>query len=111
MEGLAPWRLFGFSYRIEVFVPAAQRQYGYYVFPILEGSALIARIEIKANRKKNIIEIKGFWPESNVRFSAARTQRLIAKLKRICLLVECHDISGIEIFGIFNAKFALKCSA
>ena len=44
--------IFGFSYRIEVFVPAAQRQYGYYVFPILEGSALISRIEIKANRKK-----------------------------------------------------------
>ena len=42
--------IFGFSYRIEVFVPAARRQYGYYVFPILEGSALIARIEIKANR-------------------------------------------------------------
>jgi uncharacterized protein YcaQ len=44
--------IFGFSYRIEVFVPATRRQYGYYVFPILEGSALIAHIEIKANRKK-----------------------------------------------------------
>lgn len=89
--------IFGFSYRIEVFVPAARRQYGYYVFPILEGSALIARIEIKANRKKNKLEIIGFWPEAKVKFSAARTERLIAELKRICLLVECRDISGIEI--------------
>ena len=89
--------IFGFSYRIEVFVPAARRQYGYYVFPILEGSALIARIEIKANRKKNLTEIIGFWPEAKVRFNAARTERLIAELKRICLLVECRDISGIEI--------------
>ena len=89
--------IFGFSYRIEVFVPAARRQYGYYVFPILEGSALIAHIEIKADRKKNIIEIIGFWPEAKVKFSAARTERLIAELKRICLLVECRDISGIEI--------------
>ena len=89
--------IFGFSYRIEVFVPAARRQYGYYVFPILEGSALIARIEIKANRKKNIIEIIGFWPKAKVKFSAARTERLIAELKRICPLVECRDISGIEI--------------
>jgi uncharacterized protein YcaQ len=89
--------IFGFSYRIEVFVPAARRQYGYYVFPILEGSALIARIEIKAIRNKNLIEITGLWPEAKVKFSAARTERLIAELKRICPLVECRDISGIEI--------------
>ena len=43
--------IFGFSYRIEIFVPAVRRQYGYYIFPILEGSALIARIEIKENKK------------------------------------------------------------
>ncbi|HSF96019.1 MAG TPA: crosslink repair DNA glycosylase YcaQ family protein, partial [Thermohalobaculum sp.] len=40
-------RLFGFSYRIEVFVPAPKRQYGYYVFPILEGNRLIGRIDMK----------------------------------------------------------------
>ena len=89
--------IFGFSYRIEVFVPAAQRQYGYYVFPILEGSALIARIEIKANRKKNAIEIIGLWPEATVKFTPARLERLIAELKRICPLAECRDISGLEI--------------
>ncbi|MDG0985493.1 MAG: crosslink repair DNA glycosylase YcaQ family protein, partial [Planktomarina sp.] len=89
--------IFGFSYRIEVFVPAAQRQYGYYVFPILEGNALIARIEIKANRKKNAIEIIGLWPEATVKFTPARLERLIAELKRICPLAECRDISGLEI--------------
>ena len=89
--------IFGFSYRIEIFVPAARRQYGYYVFPILEGSALIARIEIKANKKKNIIEIIGLWPEANVRFSRTRTKRLIAELKRICRLADCNDVTGLEI--------------
>jgi uncharacterized protein YcaQ len=89
--------IFGFSYRIEVFVPAAQRQYGYYVFPILEGSALISRIEIKANRKKNTIEIIGFWPEANIKFSPARMERLMAELKRICLLADCRDITGLEV--------------
>ena len=88
---------FGFSYRIEVFVPAAQRQYGYYVFPILEGSALISRIEIKANRKKNVIYIIGFWPEADVEFTPARMERLMAELKRICLLADCRDISGLEV--------------
>ena len=37
-------RLFGFFYRIEVFVPEAKRQYGYYVFPVLEGARLIGRL-------------------------------------------------------------------
>ena len=89
--------IFGFSYRIEIFVPAARRQYGYYVFPILEGSALIARIEIKAKKRKNNIEIIGLWPEANVIFSPARTKRLIAELKRICRLADCKDVTGLEI--------------
>ena len=89
--------IFGFSYRIEIFVPAARRQYGYYVFPILEGSALIARIEIKANKNKNVINIIGLWPETNVIFSSARTERLIAELKRICRLADCNDVTGLEI--------------
>ncbi len=43
-------RLFGFHYRIEVFVPSPKRKYGYYVFPILEGSRLIGRIDMKCHR-------------------------------------------------------------
>jgi uncharacterized protein YcaQ len=78
-------------------VPATRRQYGYYVFPILEGSALIARIEIKAKKRKNNIEIIGLWPEANVIFSPARTKRLIAELKRICRLADCKDVTGLEI--------------
>ncbi len=42
-------RLFGFFYRIEVFVPEPKRQYGYYVFPLLEGDRMIGRrIDMKA---------------------------------------------------------------
>lgn len=44
--------LFGFSYRIEIFIPASKRVYGYYVFPMLEGDKLIGRIEVKVNRIK-----------------------------------------------------------
>ena len=40
-------------------------------------------IEIKTNKKKNVIKIIGLWPEANVKFSPARTEKLIAELKRI----------------------------
>ena len=43
-------RLFGFAYRNEMFVPKAQRVYGYYVYPLLEGLRFIGRIELKADR-------------------------------------------------------------
>ena len=64
--------LFGFYYRIEVFVPEAKRQYGYYVFPVLEGSRLIGRIDCKAFRDDRTLRVKAFWPEAGVKLGAGR---------------------------------------
>ncbi|MGD1875941.1 MAG: winged helix-turn-helix domain-containing protein [Kiloniellaceae bacterium] len=75
-------RLFGFHYRIEVFVPAAKRQYGYYVFPLLEGDNLIGRIDMKHERDTGTLRVKGLWLEPKVKLSAARMQRLEAELER-----------------------------
>ncbi|MHA1600866.1 MAG: winged helix-turn-helix domain-containing protein [Alphaproteobacteria bacterium] len=76
-------RLFGYRYRIEVFVPAAKREYGYYVFPLLEGSRLIGRIDMKHERQKGTLRIKGLWLESSMRLTAARERRLCAELERV----------------------------
>lgn len=86
-------RLFGFRYRIEVFVPAAKRQYGYYVFPLLEGNKMIGRIDMKAIRKTNTLNVVALWLEPEIRPSAGRKAKIEAELDRIRKFAGMETIS------------------
>ena len=89
-------RIFGFDYTNEMFVPAARRRWGYYVYPLLEGDRFVGRIEAKGDRSSGLLRVTGFWPEAGVRWGQGRMDRLRVELDRFARLA-----------GLTAAPFAL----
>ena len=57
--------LFGFRYRLEMYVQPAKREYGYYVLPILVGDRIAGRVEPRLDRKTQSLEVLGAWGETS----------------------------------------------
>lgn len=83
-------RLFGFNYRIEIFVPAPKRTYGYYVFPVIEGDQMIGRIDMKRDGTK--LAVQAFWPEVGIRVGTGRLRRLQSELSRAARFGGCEGV-------------------
>ncbi|MBL9047251.1 MAG: YcaQ family DNA glycosylase [Tabrizicola sp.] len=88
--------LFGFFYRIEVFVPEPKRVWGYYVFPVMEGERLVGRIDVKAFRDVGALRVKAFWPEAGVKLTKARRAKLEAELDRLAVFSGCERVEFLD---------------
>jgi hypothetical protein len=85
-------RIFGFTYRIEVYVPQHKRKHGYYIFPLLEGDRLAGRIDMKAERDKDRLVVNRVWMERSLSLGRQRRGKLDQELARQARLAGVRDI-------------------
>ena len=97
-------RLFGFHYRIEIYVPAAKRRWGYYVLPFRVGDQIVARVDIKADRQSKRLLVLNAHVQEGVDLSACRHSLLreLGELKDWL----CLDQISVSRKNSFSRKLA-----
>jgi uncharacterized protein YcaQ len=86
-------RIWGFRYRIEIYVPKPKRVYGYYVLPFLLDGRLVARVDLKADRRAGVLLVQGAFAEDGI-----DTVRVAEELAgELAALAAFLGLDGIEV--------------
>ena len=75
--------LFGFEHRLEIYVPAPQRRWGYYVLPILHRERLVARADMTLDRAAGVLYVHALYREDGVRRTPASDRAVLRALERL----------------------------
>ena len=100
-------RLWNFDYRIEIYVPAAKRVYGYYVLPVLDGEQLAARLDVKTDRAGGVLQILGAYAEPDVDHGAL-AERLMPHLRELARFVGVDEVRYGSRGDLINALRAVS---
>lgn len=93
-------RIWGFRYRIEIYVPKPKRVFGYYVLPFLLDGRLVARVDLKADRKAGVLLVQAAHAEPHVLDDPGRTAHVAAELAaELASLAAFLSLDGVEVVG------------
>ena len=87
-------RLFGFRYRIEIYVPEHRRSHGYYVFPFLLDGEMVARVDLKADRSAGLLRVPGAFAEPGIADTSRVVTELAGALKEMAQWLELDGIAA-----------------
>jgi len=95
-------RAFELDYRIEIYVPAHKRRYGYYSLPVLVGDRIVARVDLKADRASSTLQVQSAWWEPQAKPADAEP---IAR--ELALAAAWQGLDDISVSGWGDAAEAL----